>query len=221
MPLTRYHFANAVSAFYEINRDAAKQLLPSHLEPMEVKHGLGVFAITAFHFTESEVGEYDEIVLAIITPPQLGVTGEFPRSAFFPFVVGTSSEASRSHAIERWHLPHYMSDIAADFNIEGGRVGVRVREGDRSVLDFSVSDHKWSRVNHLYQAFMVDDSSGKYRADIHMEGEFAEHEEETGDLELHRHPMSDSLLDAGVASYPFRELWMKNGVQTFEELQTL
>jgi hypothetical protein len=29
------------------------------------------------------------------------------------------------------------------------------------------------------------------------------------------------LLNADLASFPFRELWMKNGVQTFEELQQL
>jgi hypothetical protein len=33
--------------------------------------------------------------------------------------------------------------------------------------------------------------------------------------------MCESLINADLASFPFRELWMKDGVQTFEELQSL
>jgi Acetoacetate decarboxylase (ADC) len=220
MPLTRYHFKNAVSAFFEMSRDAAKRALPPHLEPMEVKHGLGVFALTAFDFTQSDVGSYTELVLAIITPPVLGVGGEFPRSAFYPFVVGTSTKASREHAIERWHLPHYMADIDVDFKEKDGQMKVHAHEKGRPIIDVTVSEHKWTTVNHLYQAFTVE-SPRRFKADIHMEGAFTEHEEESGDLVIHPHPMCELLLDADVASYPFRELWMKDGVQTFEELQTI
>lgn len=220
MPLTQYRFRQAVSAFFEMSRDAAKRALPAHLEPMEVKHSLGVFAITAFDFTGSEVGSYEELVLAVITPPVLGVGGEFPRSAFYPFVVGTSTEASRLHAIERWHLPHYMSDIRVEFEEKDGQMKVHAHEKGRPILDLAVSAHKWTKVNHLYQAFTVE-SPRRFKADIHMEGEFTEHEEESGEIVIHPHPMCEALLNADVASYPFRELWMKNGVQTFEELQTL
>jgi hypothetical protein len=220
MPLTRYHFKNAVSAFFEMSRESARRALPAHLEPMEVKHGLGVFAVTAFDFTQSEVGSYQELVLAIITPPMIGVGGQFPRSAFYPFVVGTSTEASRLHAIQRWHLPHYMANISVDFREEGGRMKVHAHEGGRPILDLVVDPHKWTTVNHLFQSFMVD-TPRRFKADIHMEGEFTEHEEETGELVLHPHPMCESLMNAEVASFPFRELWMRNGVQTFEELQTI
>jgi hypothetical protein len=220
MPLTRYHFKYAVSAFFEMSRDAAKRALPAHLEPMEVKHGLGVFAVTAFDFTRSEVGAYHELVLAVITPPMIGVGGQFPRSAFFPFCVGTSTEASRQHAIERWHLPHYMADIEVDFQEKDGRMHVHAREKNRPILDLVVDAHKWTTVNHLFQAFTVD-ASRRYKADIHMEGAFTEHEEESGELVIHPHPMCELIENADVASFPFRELWMKDGVQTFEELQSI
>jgi hypothetical protein len=148
------------------------------------------------------------------------VGGEFPRSAFYPFVVGTSTEASRLHAIERWHLPHYMSDIRVEFEEKDGRMHVHAHEKGRPIIDLDVSAHKWTKVNHLYQAFTVEPPK-RFKADIHMEGAFTEHEEETGSIEIHPHPMCEALLNADVASFPFRELWMKDGVQTFEELQTL
>ena len=220
MPLTKYHFSQAASAFFEMDQEAAKACLPRHLEPMELRHGLGVFAVTAFHLTDSMVGEYDEIVLAVITPPLIKPGGVLPRSAFYPFVVGTSSEASRLHAIERWHLPHYLSDISVDFADSGDKIDVHVHDGTRPILDATITAHKWSNVNHLFQSFMTE-GSGKFKADIHMEGRFTEHEEESGSLEIHPHAMTEQLVNADVASYPFRELWMKDGVQTFEELETL
>lgn len=220
MPLTRYHFKNVVNGFFEMSRDHAKRLVPAHLEPMELKHSIGVFAVTAFDFTQSEVGSYQELVLAVITPPLIGAGGEFPRSAFYPFVVATSTKASRLHAIERWHLPHYMSDISVDFEEQDGRMVVHAHEQGRPILDMTISAHKWTAVNHLYQAFTVAEPR-RFKADIHMEGTFTEHEEETGDLVLHPHPMCDAILNAEIASFPFRELWMRDGVQTFEELQTI
>ncbi|MFQ5512136.1 MAG: acetoacetate decarboxylase family protein [Candidatus Krumholzibacteriia bacterium] len=220
MSLTRYHFRQAVSAFFEMSSDAARELLPRHLEPLELRHSRGVFAVTAFDFTDSMVGSYHEIVLAIISPPLMKAGSDMPKSAFYPFLVGTSTRESREHAIERWHLPHYMSDIGMSFDESAGRIQVRVFEAKKPILDLTVTDHAWSSVDHLYQAFMVDESR-RFKADIHMEGSFAEHEEEKGELVLHDHPMCEHILDADIESYPFRELWMKDGVQTFEKLEII
>ena len=220
MPQTRYVFRNAVSAFFEMPTELARSLLPGHLEPLEVRHGSGVFAVTAFQFTESMVGAYDEIVLAVIVPPLLVRGGEFPKSAFYPFLLGTSTPQSRAHAIERWHLPHYMADVGVSVTEAPGKIDIRVHERGRPILDFGVTRHQWSDVNHLYQAFM-NDGSGEYKVDIHMQGRFTEHEEETGHLELHEHPMCEKLRAGEIETYPFRELWMQKGVQTFEELESL
>jgi hypothetical protein len=65
----------------------------------------------------------------------------------------------------------------------------------------------------------TDDAN--FKANIHMAGRFTEHEEETGELTLHDHPMCEKLRVDEIASYPFREMWMKDGLQTFEELDTI
>lgn len=220
MPLTRYEFSQAVSAFYEMPTELATPLLPRHLQPLESHHGSSIFALTAFDFTESMVGPYQEIVLAIIVPPLIKAGGEFPKSAFYPFVLGTSTPESRAHAIERWHLPHHMADTQVDFaGIKGG-VAVSVHEGDAPIIDFTVTDHHWEAVDHLYQCNMTDDT-GKYKVDIHMQGEFCEHEEERGTITIHDHAMCRGLDASEIADYPFRELWMRQGRQLFEELETL
>lgn len=220
MSVTRYDFSRAVSAFYEMPTELTRDLLPRDLQPLEAHHGSSIFAVTAFDFTQSMVGPYQEIVLAIIVPPLIESGGDFPKSAFYPFLLGTSTPEARAHAIERWHLPHFMADIAVDFAESDGTVNVSVREGDKPILDYSVTEHQWEEVDHLYQCHMKDDA-GQYKVDIHMRGQFCEHEEERGTLDIHDHPMCEKLDASEIAAFPFRELWMKQGHQLFEELETL
>lgn len=218
--MTRYRFRHAVGAFLELPRAVAMQCLRGRHEPLEVSHGLAVLAVTAFDFVDSEVGAYQELVFSILTPPRISPEGAWPRSAFYPFMVGTSSEASRRHAIERWRLPHYMCDIEIAF--EGSTNGMRIRahERGRPIVELDVSGGAWSRTRQLYQVFSASEAQ-LFKVDVRMEGLFTEHEEETGRVALHGHPMCAHLAGADVSSRPFRELWQRDGVQSFEALQLL
>ena len=220
MSLTKYEFSQTASAFFEIPTEMAMPLLPKPLQTLESHHGSSIFAVTAFDFTESMIGAYQEVVIAIIVPPVVRPSGVFPQSALSPFVLATSTAESRVHALERWHLPHHTMDIAIDFSEKNGSLAVTVREGDAPIVDFTVTEHQWEDVDHLYQCNMKDES-GRYKVDIHMQGNFCEHEEERGSLTLHDHPMCAGLDPAEITDYPFRELWMKRGRQLFEELETL
>ncbi len=222
MDYTYYGFRNCVGAFFEMPTADARKLLPSHLEPLEMQHERSVLALTCFEFTESEVGHYFEIVLAVIVPPMVESGKPLPKAAFFPFCIGTSSEASRLHAIERWHLPHYMSDLDITMTESTDAMEVTVRDGDTPVLDFIVTKHEYAPTKNLYNAFTVEDGAdGKFKANIYMEAPHSEHEEENGSLTLHEHPMTKGLTIDDVNTYPFREQWYQAGVQTFEPLLEL
>ena len=220
MTYTHYGFSDAVGAFFEMSTADARKVLPAHLEPLEIQHTRSILALTAFHFIESAVGAYQEIVLSIIVPPRVEPGQSLPKAAFFPFFVGTSTGASRQHAIERWHLPHYMKDLDIELKEEDGRMRVGVRDAGAPVLDFSVTRHTFEPVRHLYNSFMVDDGE-RFKVNIYMEGPHCEHEEEEGDLTLYEHPMTSLLTLEEVSTYPFREQWLKGGLQTFEELETI
>jgi hypothetical protein len=220
MPLTKYYFKHAISAFFEMPRDNAREILPAHLQPVEIRHGQSVLAITAFDFTDSMVGPYTEIFLAVIVPPLVRHGEAMPKSAMYPFMLGTSTQAAREHAIERWHLPHHMKNVAVDFDDSSKRISIKVHEEGMPILDFAISPHAWVEADDLYQSFMHTQAE-RFKVDVHMKGRFTEHEEETGDLTLYEHPMCEKLRINDVAAYPFREMWMQNGVQTFEELETI
>jgi hypothetical protein len=84
----------------------------------------------------------------------------------------------------------------------------------------TITEHEWSKVEHPYQAFMYDDE-GAYSSTIVMAGQFSENEEERGGIVIHSQAMTDLLSNWEVDVTPFRELWMRDGVQTFHPLRHL
>jgi hypothetical protein len=215
---TYYAFRMCVGAYFEMPTADARGLIPSHLEPLEVRHDRSILAVTAFHFTESMVGEYHEIVLAVVVPPMVEPGKPLPKAAFFPFMVGTSTEASRLHAIERWHLPHYMNDIDIDFEGESGEVLVTARDQGKPILEMTVTDFEFEAAKNVYSCFTAD-GADRFKVNIFMQAPHTEHEEERGSLTLYEHPMTAGLTLDDVESYPFREEWYRAGMQTFERLE--
>jgi len=223
MEYTYYAYRMCVGAYFEMPTADARALIPSHLQPLEVQHERSILAITAFHFTESLVGAYHEVVLAVVVPPMVEPGKPLPKAAFFPFMVGTSTERSRRHAIERWHLPHYMRDVEIAFSGangegSGGEVTVEVRDQDKPVLDLTVTDFEFDTIRNTYSCFSACNGD-RFKVNIFMDAPHAEHEEERGSLTLHEHPMTAGLTIDEVNSYPFREEWYRAGMQTFEELE--
>jgi hypothetical protein len=216
---TYYAYRLCVGAYFEMPTSDARALIPDHLQPLEVQHERSILAITAFDFTESQVGPYHEVVLAVVVPPIVEPGKPLPKAAFFPFMVGTTTAASREHAIGRWHLPHYMKDL--DITLEGdeGEVSVTVRDDGEPVLDLTVTDFEFEASKNVYSCFTIDDQD-RYKVNIFMEAPHTEHEEEKGSLTLYEHPMTAGLTIDDVEVYPFREEWYRSGMQTFERLES-
>ncbi|MGQ0713908.1 MAG: hypothetical protein ACT4PJ_09250 [Gemmatimonadaceae bacterium] len=216
----QYHYRDAIGGFFEFPTENARALLPQDLQPIEPHHGSSVLSVMAFDFHDSPVGSYGELILSILTAPRVEPGQPWPRSAFFPFRLATTTRESREHAIERWHLPHYMKDIDLRWDRGDGHVTIHATERGQPIVDMTVTEFEWSRVEHRYQAFMHDED-GFYSSTIVMAGQFSENEEEKGGIVIHTQAMTELLEDWELTTTPFRELWMKNGVQTFHPLQQL
>jgi hypothetical protein len=219
MPLTYYPFRHAVSVFSRMPTAAAAMLLPSHLRPMEVQHGSAVFGVSAFDFLDSPVGPYRQVALAVVVPPHAKPEGPFPKFAFCPVRVATSCRSSRRHAAEEWRLPSYDRDLEVHFQDLGGRINVYVYEGSDPIVDFTASCRKWNPVDQAYQSFMTD-CARRFRVDFHLRGPMSVHEEERGHLRIHPHALWRGIEREEIEAIPFRELWMKDGVQVFQEIES-
>lgn len=220
MPLTTYEFKHCIGAMFEMSTSDARRILPAHLHPLEVQHTRSVLAVLAFQFSDSEVGAYDEVVLSVVTPPMIEPGKALPQAAFYPFMLATSTAAAREHAIERWHLPHYMKDLEFSFQAADGKMQVEVSDEGSPVLELTVSEHAFEAVNYPYHCFMTNGDE-RLKVNIFMKAEHSQHEEETGKLVLHDHPLTAPLTVSEVSSYPFREEWYGPGIQTFEEVEQI
>jgi hypothetical protein len=218
-----YRYRDAINGFFEFPTDTARAILPSDLQPVEPRHGSSILAVTGFEFVDSPVGVYRELALSIVTSPRLTAGAPMPRASMYPFMVGTTTEASRRHGIEVWHLPHWDGDLGIDFDRSDSGIRMTVRAANAQVLELAltqVPNVGWENVEHQYQTFMTD-AGHLLMSPLTMTGAFMEHEEERGSLRLERHPLLAAFDPLDVSETPFREQWMKDGIETIHPLQTL
>lgn len=216
----QYHFSDAIGGFFELPTRQALTLLPKGLQPLETRHGQSVFSLLALDFHHSPIGPYGELILSVLVAPHLFAGQAVPRSAFFPYRLGVTHQAARQHAIERWRLPHYPADIQMDWKRSAHRITVCASQGGQAILEMSVGDQIREEAHHSYQAFM-EDEEGLFSAIIQMDGNFCENEDEGGALVLQDHPLLSGIWGMDIESVPFRELWMRDGVETFHPLRKL
>ncbi|MSO48568.1 MAG: hypothetical protein EXQ49_01490 [Acidobacteria bacterium] len=216
----RYLYRHAIGGFFEFPTENARKLIPTFMSPVEPHHGQSVLSVMAFDFSGSSVGEYGELVLSVPVAPRITRDQPMPRAAFFPFLVGTTTKASREHAIKLWHLPHFMDDIQIEFEVGAREITVAAAHGGSKILDMRITDYEWEPVEHYYQAF-EHDATGTYMATMAMNAQFSENEEERGSIEIYPHAFTAGLNPDGVNGTPFRELWMRDGRQTFDPLETI
>ena len=216
-----YYFNNGLSCLFEMPTSDAKRLLPSHLQPLEVQHQQSILSVTAFDFFEGDGGVYQELVLSILVPPLVKPGHSLPKAALYPFMVATSTEYGRKEGIERWRLPHLMRDIDMEFTEGDGEISVAVSADGDPICEMSGTSHEFEPAELLFHSFMSDDT-GNFKSNLTMRGEgYSEHEFERGSLTLHEHEMTAGLTIDEIADYPFREQWMKGGVEIFTPLENV
>jgi hypothetical protein len=218
----RYAFTTGVLAFFEMPTSDARRIVPAHLEPIEVRHQRSILAVTAFHFLESEIGPYAELTLAVVVPPVPGswFAHQHPKAGFYPFLAATSSEESRRHRSERYRIPHLAENIDARFVEKGGSLLVNVWTRTGPIVDLTVTQHKWESTTHLLHTFMMD-GTRRLKANLEISGRYTVHENERGRMTLHHHPMTAALTLDEISSCPFREHWLKDGVELLQPVETL
>ena len=216
-----YYFNNGLSCLFEMPTSDARRLLPPHLEPLEVQHERSILSVTAFDFYEGDGGEYQELVLSILVPPLIKPGDPLPKAALYPFIVATSTELGRQEGIDRWKLPHLMRDVDVQFTEGDGEISVSVSAGGEPIVDLTGTSHAFEATELLFHSFMSDEN-GNFKSNITMQGEgYSEHEFEQGSLKLYEHEMTQGLTIDEIAEYPFREQWMKQGVEMFSPLENV
>ena len=216
-----YYFHNGLSCLFEMPTSDARRLVPTHLQPLEVQHERSVLSVTVFDFYGGDAGAFQEVVLSVLVPPLVKPGDPLPRAALYPFVVATSTKIGRREGIDRWKLPHFMRDVEVTFTEGEGQICAAASTDGEPILDLTVTSHRFEPAELLYHTFMSD-AEGDYKSDITMRGQsYSEHEFEAGSLVIHPHGMTEGLTVDEIADTPFREQWMKQGVEVFAPLEAI
>lgn len=222
--VVQYQISSGINCIFGIPTETARQYLPAGIEPVEANHGVSLVGITMFDFSESPVGPYRELVVSLYAVPRLGIMEQHPHAAVCPVVVASSSREARDHAIDLWHLPHFMEDIDIEFTTspDGRTLTAKAycRKGESIVELTTTQTGPWRPAYQLYQSFQGDDS-GLYLGVMDMQGRLSEHEEGTGTVMLHDHRFFEHMDLAAIDDVPFREMWLKDGVESYHRLISL
>ena len=150
--------------------------------------------------------------MSVIVPPLVKPGERLPKSAFYPYLVATTTKAARDHAIERWHLPHWMEDVEIRFEPRAGRMTARVgsdgRAGGRPhdrrpLLAAGVAPLPVVHEGRLGRLPRQHHHGG--RAERARGGDGADHA-------LTSTPSTRHLVISEIYEQPFRELWMRDGM---------
>jgi hypothetical protein len=216
-----YYFNHGLNCLFEMPTSDARRLVPSDLQPLEIQHERSVLSVTVFDFHEGDGGAYQELVLAVLVPPLVKPGDPLPKAALFPFVVAASTERGRREGVERWKLPHLKRDVEVTLTEAQGQICAAASADGEPILELTGTSHRFEPAELLFHTF-ISDAGAVYKADITMRGErYSEHEFERGSLVIHPHEMTAGLTIDEIANAPFREQWMKKGVEVFAPLEAV
>ena len=216
-----YYFNHGLSCLFEMPTTDARRLVPSDLQPLEVQHERSVLSVTFFDFYEGDAGAYQELVLSVLVPPLVKPGDPLPKAALYPFVVATSTEIGRREGVDRWKLPHLSRDIEVAFTEGEDRICATASTKGEPILELICTSHRFEPAELLFHTFMSD-AGRVHKSDLTIRGEsYSEHEFERGSLVIHPHEMTEGLTLDEIADAPFREQWMKKGVEVFAPLNAI
>lgn len=216
--MTRYLYRHAIGGLFHVDEGFARERLPGALPPLGFRLGSAIFSLMVFDFVDSEAGPFTELALMLVVPPDARPGQALPEVGLFPWLLATSTAASRELAASRLRLPVHPRDIACRFARDAATEHVEVVEGGRTALRLRVTRRSLAPAERLYQCF-ARGPEGLYQAPVRMQGWLGEHEEETGLLTLSDHPLIADLAGALADDVPFREQVVEGGQEDFGAME--
>ena len=208
--MSRYAFRQSLGAFFLAEAEAVRTWLPRSLTPFEMCPGHAMLAVTAFDFSESEVGPYGELVVSVLVAPFASRGNELPHAASYPVLLATTTPESRAHASEQWYLPRHERCMEMNFAERGGRRSIDVLDAGERVLSLSVQHGKTAPSVRLYQVFSARNGV-THRVNVRISGGLVEHQDESGELSLHIHPWARRIAGVLLDERPMMEQSMDPG----------
>jgi len=141
-----YYDGRAVSAVFPARLRALRDLLPDRrFVPARLAPGVGLLAITAFEYTDTDVGVYNELAISVVLHdppylpnlPGLSTARGLRRNALHAFVhhLPVTTEIALVSGRKFWNYPKFVTDI--EFSDEPGALVCTLGGADAPILSLS------------------------------------------------------------------------------------
>ena len=217
--------AASAAATYLVPSAAARRLLPGpELDVVELLPGRALFSIAAIDYRDNDLGDYNEVSLALFVRPRgeragvpyLSPALDFVRNRVATYIWKLPVDQRFTCAAGRgiWGFPKSVEQIA--FEEVGGRRRCRLVMDGRHVLTFSVSrgggrtlpDAAMATYTYidgvLHRTPFVTGATG---VGIHLGG---------AELVLGDHPLAAELGSLGLPKGALMSVWMEHSHGRFE-----
>jgi hypothetical protein len=209
--------ASSMAATYVVDAAAARTLLPGpELDVVEVLPGRALFSIAAIDYVDNDLGDYDEVSLALFVRlrgeaplvPYLGNVVDFFRNRLATYIVHlpVNQSFTRDAGEGIWGFPKTVEDIT--FVDRPGRREARLVMGGKHVLTFgSGRGGRFSLPEMPMTTYSYIE--GRLHATV-----FTSTATEVGfdlggaTLELGTHPIADELRRLGLPRMAVMTVWM-------------
>ncbi len=217
--------ASSAAATYLVASDAARRLLPRpELDVVELLPGRALFSIAAIDYRDNDLGDYNEVSLALFVRrrgepagiPYLGAALDLARNRIATYIWRLPVDQRFTCLAGRgiWGFPKSVEQIA--FEDADGRRRCRLVMDGRHVLTFSVKrggnrtlpDAAMATYTYIDGALSrTTFVSGARGVGIHLGG---------AELVLGDHPLADELRSLGLPKGALMSVWMEHSHGRFE-----
>lgn len=228
-PVTVRNAASA-SATYVVDAAAARALLPApDLDVVEILPGRALFSLACIDYIDNDLGDYNEVSLALFVRersaprgvPYLSAMIDFLRGRVHTFIfwLPVNQGFTREVGETMWGFPKTIEKI--DFDHSGERATCRLESGGLHVLTFSMPRKPGRDLppNDMTTYTRMQGSTFATRFVSTSRGVgFARG---SVNLELGDHPMAAKLRTLGLPKKPMIAMWMEHMHATFDEARPL
>ena len=217
--------ASSTAATYLVSAAAARKLLPgSELEVVEVFPGQALFSIACIDYRDNDLGDYNEVSLALFVRerrapagiPYLGAALDFARNRLATYIYKLPVDQSFTCEAGRgiWGFPKTVERI--DFPEEGARRRCTLVMDGRHVLTLTVATGGTRRLpdTPMVTYSLIDGVlhrtrflSGARGVGFHLGG---------AGLVLGDHPLAAELRGLGLPKRALLSVWMEHSHGRFE-----
>ena len=137
-----YYNLRLITAIFTAKTSGLKKLLPhANFKPIEIWPGTGMLGITAFEYSDTSIGPYNEIAIAVPVKfppgfvfPGLSAIASMRKNFFSVYIhhLPVTTEIALRGGIHFWNYPKFLAEIT--FQDRGQNLEVTLKEKDELIL---------------------------------------------------------------------------------------